>query len=132
MSALASVTSLSSPSPCSGYGKLVIQLAAALRPVPCLGLVESTDRERARKYHEMAVGFLEQAKDLCEQKFRGAASLLQAISDALNLLGTGIYEDITANKLNMIKTAMVSGSGGITTHSGHWHNCVNGHPVCLV
>lgn len=79
----------------------------------------------------MAEGFLEQAKDPCEQKYRGAA-ILQAIGDALNLLGKDRYEDITADEIASIKTAMVSGSGGIATHSGHWYNCVNGHTVCSI
>lgn len=39
------------------------------------------------------------------------------------------YETVTLEELESIKTAMVSGRRGIATHSGHWYNCVNGHPV---
>lgn len=39
------------------------------------------------------------------------------------------YEAVTLEELQSIKTAMVSGPRGIATHSGHWYNCVNGHPV---
>jgi hypothetical protein len=39
------------------------------------------------------------------------------------------YEEVTAEEINAIKAAMVSGSQGIATHSGHWYNCENEHPV---
>lgn len=39
------------------------------------------------------------------------------------------YEEVTPEELASIKSAMVSGRGGIATHSGHWYRCVNGHPV---
>jgi hypothetical protein len=39
------------------------------------------------------------------------------------------YEVVTPEELAAIKQAMVSGPAGIATHSGHWYNCVNGHPV---
>ncbi|KAJ5186321.1 hypothetical protein N7449_011085 [Penicillium cf. viridicatum] len=41
------------------------------------------------------------------------------------------YETVTLEELQSIKTAMVSGRGGIATHSGHWYNCVNGHPFAI-
>ena len=39
------------------------------------------------------------------------------------------YEDVSADELAAIRSAMVGGSFGMATHSGHWYNCVNGHPV---
>ncbi|EWZ86614.1 hypothetical protein FOWG_10174 [Fusarium oxysporum f. sp. lycopersici MN25] len=41
------------------------------------------------------------------------------------------YEEVTPEELASIKSAMVSGSGGIATHSGHWYHCVNGHPFAI-
>ncbi|SPO02006.1 related to ECM32 - DNA dependent ATPase/DNA helicase B [Cephalotrichum gorgonifer] len=41
------------------------------------------------------------------------------------------YEEVTVEELAAIKAAMVSGSGGLATHSGHWYNCVNGHPFAI-
>jgi hypothetical protein len=39
------------------------------------------------------------------------------------------YEEVSPEELAAIKAAMVS---GIATHSGHWYNCENGHPVSLI
>ncbi|KAK0624972.1 hypothetical protein B0T17DRAFT_639113 [Bombardia bombarda] len=41
------------------------------------------------------------------------------------------YETVTPEEIEAIKTAMVSGAGGIMTHSGHWYNCANGHPFAI-
>ncbi|KAG4293627.1 hypothetical protein FPRO06_00212 [Fusarium proliferatum] len=41
------------------------------------------------------------------------------------------YEEVTPEELASIKSAMVSGRGGIATHSGHWYRCVNGHPFAI-
>jgi hypothetical protein len=47
----------------------------------------------------------------------------------MKLLGREWYEVVTPEELAVIKAAMVSGPRGIATHSGHWYNCANGHPV---
>jgi hypothetical protein len=36
------------------------------------------------------------------------------------------YEQATPEEVAAAKRAMVSGAGGIATHSGHWYNCSNG------
>lgn len=95
------------------------------------GLSNPKDREMATKYHEEAKTLLERAEKLCEQGFHGADTLLQAANEFLELLQKEWYEEVTAKELEAIKKAMVSGPRGIATHSGHWYNCVNGHPVCL-
>lgn len=95
------------------------------------GITEPKDRELATKYHDKAQMLLEEAGKLCEQGFRDAGSLLQAVIKSLKLLQKEWYEGITTEELASIKTAMVSGSHGIAAHSGHWYNCVNGHPVCF-
>jgi len=89
------------------------------------------DREMATKCHEKAKTLLEGAEKLCEQGFRDADTLLQAVNKSLKLLQKEWYEEVTAEELEAIRKAMVSGPRGIATHSGHWYNCVNGHPVRL-
>jgi hypothetical protein len=93
------------------------------------GLSKDKDRENAASYRDEAKSFLEKAQALCELKFQGAEPLLQAVEESLNVLQREWYEPVTAEELAAIKAAMVSGSGGLATHSGHWYNCVNGHPV---
>lgn len=51
-----------------------------------------------------------------------------AVDNTLGLLGKEWNKEVTAEELAAIKQAMVSGHGGIATHSGHWYKCENGHP----
>lgn len=55
--------------------------------------------------------------------------LQEQVQEMVRLYEGPRYETVTLEELQSIKTAMVSGRGGIATHSGHWYNCVNGHPV---
>ncbi len=72
---------------------------------------------------------LGKARVLCEQPFQNADVLDKALEDLEKLLGKEWYEEVTKEEIEAIKTAMVSGPGGIASHSGHWYNCRNGHPV---
>ena len=74
---------------------------------------------------------LEKAKDLCALGFQNADALRKAVEKSIKLLRREWYEEVTAEEIAAVKKAMVSGAGGIATHSGHWYNCVNGHPVSL-
>jgi hypothetical protein len=96
------------------------------------GITEPKDRKAASEYHEQAQTLLEQASKLCEQGFRDADILLEAVNEALKLLSKEWYENVTDEELKSIKMAMITGPRGIATHSGHWYNCVNGHPVCFL
>jgi hypothetical protein len=58
--------------------------------------------------------------------------LLKGVEEAIKLLRGEWYSEVTADELALIKQAMVSGSGGIATHSGRWYQCQNGHPVDLI
>jgi hypothetical protein len=87
------------------------------------------DRKKATKYVEQAKELLKQAYKLCEQPFQNADQLKICVEENINILGREWYEEVTAEELTEIKKAMVSGRGGIASHSGHWYNCANGHPV---
>ena len=77
--------------------------------------------------------------DTVREKLADAASLCNGLPDAEELRGAvdatirlfegSRYEEITADELEAVKRAMVSGHDGMATHSGHWYNCANGHPV---
>ena len=96
------------------------------------GSSDPKDRELATGHCEKAKNLLAGAVKLCEQGFRDADTLLQAVNESLKLLQKKAYEEVTAEEFQAIKKAMVSGPRGMATHSGHWYNCVNGHPVRLV
>ncbi|KAJ5817143.1 hypothetical protein N7447_009376 [Penicillium robsamsonii] len=57
--------------------------------------------------------------------------LQEQVQEMIRLYEGPRYETVTLKELQSIKTAMVSGRRGIATHSGHWYNCVNGHPFAI-
>ncbi|KIV89749.1 hypothetical protein PV10_07129 [Exophiala mesophila] len=63
--------------------------------------------------------------------FLNADKLHVAVEESLKILGEGWYESVSAEELTAIKQATLSGRSGIATHSGHWYNCVNGHPFAI-
>jgi len=71
---------------------------------------------------------LDDALALCKM-LPDSEALRAAVEAAVRLFEGPRYEEITASELAAVKAAMVSGPSGIATHSGHWYNCVNGHPV---
>jgi hypothetical protein len=91
--------------------------------------VKDKRSNETQRYSETAKDLIERAFELVEQL--GSPQYMQPLVEELQRLKEGTkYENVSAEELDSIKLAMVSGSGGITTHSGHWYNCVNGHPVC--
>jgi len=95
------------------------------------GLANDGDRKQVESHRENAKELLEQAATLCEQPFKGAKELAKAVECSLRLLGKEFYAEVTKEEIEAIKRAMVTGRGGIATHSGHWYKCVKGHPVSL-
>jgi len=89
------------------------------------------DVEQASENVKIARELLKTARVLCKQPFQNADFLRNAVEESIKLLRKEWYESVTAEELAAIKKAMVSGSEGIATHSGHWYNCENGHPVSL-
>jgi hypothetical protein len=71
---------------------------------------------------------LASALELCN-KLGNCTELEETVQEMARLYEGPRYETVTLEELQSIKTAMVSGRGGIATHSGHWYNCENGHPV---
>ena len=64
-----------------------------------------------------------------ENPFQGRDQLKVGIEQSLRLLGREFYAEVTKEEIEAIKRAIVSGRGGIATHSGHWYNYENRHPV---
>lgn len=93
---------------------------------------KTNDIEHASEQVQSAKGLLEKAQDQCLLGFQNADTLRRAVAESLKLLGREWYEQITAEELAAVRKAMLGGSGGMPTHSGHWYNCANGHPVSLV
>lgn len=85
--------------------------------------------EKAAVYTAMAKQLLEEAREVCQQPFQNAESFRNAVEETIRRMKKEWYEEVTAEEINAIKAAMVSGSQGIASHSGHWYNCENGHPV---
>ena len=88
-----------------------------------ISVAEATEHVATARNH------LKEAKRMCAQPFQHAANLLSAVDETLKSLRKEWYEPISAAEIAAVKKAMVSGAGGIATHSGHWYNCQNGHPV---
>lgn len=103
--------------------------AGIVRPFESYCQSLKVDTDKASNYSNIAKAMLEQAKEMCALGFENAEKLLEAVEESQKLLRKEWYEEVTAEELAAIKAAMVSGPGGIATHSGHWYNCANGHPV---
>jgi hypothetical protein len=54
--------------------------------------------------------------------------LTKRLEDMMELYEPRV-EEVTPEELASIRSAMVTGPHGMATHSGHWYNCINGHPV---
>ncbi|KNG48654.1 nf-x1 finger and helicase domain protein [Stemphylium lycopersici] len=95
------------------------------------GLYKDANPDTVMQYREVARWFLKKAAELCQQPFQGAKELAQAVEHSDRLLGKAFYQEVSREELEAIKQAMVSGSGGIATHSGHWYECERGHPFAI-
>jgi hypothetical protein len=95
------------------------------------GLAKDTDRAKATGYRNTAKALLTQAEQLCESSFRDRDTLHQAIANATKMMNKEFYEAVSKEELEAIKKAMISGPGGMATHSGHWYKCVNRHPFAI-
>ncbi|KAF2632130.1 P-loop containing nucleoside triphosphate hydrolase protein [Macroventuria anomochaeta] len=95
------------------------------------GAIKEADRPKVAQYRESAKTLLEEADKLCENAFQNRDLLKQSIERTLQMLGREFYEEVTKEEIEAIKRAMVGGRGGIATHTGHWYNCINGHPFAI-
>ena len=86
---------------------------------------------RGSEYVNAARFFFEGAIELCRQPFYNVDKLRTAAEEVQRVLGKEWYEPVSAQELEAVKSAMVSGSYGLATYSGHWYNCRNGHPISL-
>ncbi|KAM3486345.1 hypothetical protein MY8738_000561 [Beauveria namnaoensis] len=91
--------------------------------------LDDADKAQAIGFVEDAKTNLEKASLLCEQPFQYAEKLKEAVEDTIRLLQREWYEPVSPEEIAAIKEAMLTGRSGLATHSGHWYNCVNGHPL---
>ena len=68
------------------------------------------------------------AVSLCND-LSGGDGLRKVVEGMTQVVRDKWYEEVTPEEIVAIKAAMVSGSAGLATNSGHWYNCANGHPV---
>jgi hypothetical protein len=87
-----------------------------------------TGLEKVEDLTETTRDLLAAALKLCDE-LGNCPELKEQVQEISRLYEGPRYEKVTLEELQSIKTAMVSGRGGIATHSGHWYNCVRGHPV---
>lgn len=104
------------------YARIAKGIQASL-----LGVVEDKDplKESINRGREL----LDAGEAMCDNPFEGAQELKKDVEHALRLFGREWFEPVTAEEIAAIKSAMVSGRGGLATHSGHWYRCENGHVV---
>ncbi|KAL4935406.1 hypothetical protein BDV06DRAFT_129741 [Aspergillus oleicola] len=99
-------------------------------PLPAASELD-TGKGSRHDYTPKVKRYLQEGETLCAKGFQGAENLLAAVQASMKLADSVRYETMTKEELESIKVAMVSGRGGMATHSGHWYNCENGHPVCI-
>ena len=95
----------------------------------CRATKNDDDIKYASEQVNFAKELLNKARNQCALGFQNATALCEAVEASIRLLGREWYEEVTAEEMAAVKKAMVTGSQGIVTHSGHWYNCTNGHPV---
>jgi hypothetical protein len=108
-----------------------IYYAHIARLLGASGLIKEPLTAKAVQYRDTAKDLLKEAEKLCDNAFQGRDQLKEAVEQSLRLLGREFYAEITKYEIEAIKRAMLSGRGGIASHTGHWYNCVNGHPVSI-
>lgn len=108
-----------------------IYFATISRLYQSSGLAQESDKAKAAAYVDRAKVLLEAAIESCKNPFQNADDLCKAVEQSIELLRRPWYEEVTPEELAAIRAAMVSGPRGIATHSGHWYNCVNGHPFAI-
>jgi hypothetical protein len=74
--------------------------------------------------------FLADALVRC-QELGNCEDLQERVTEMTHLFEGPRYETVTPEELASIKTAMIGGPRGMATNSGHWYNCINGHPVSV-
>ncbi|CAG8096658.1 unnamed protein product [Penicillium nalgiovense] len=91
-------------------------------------ILENPGLEKLEDRYQTTRDLLAAALKLCGELSN--PELQERVEEMARLFETR-YETVTPEELKSIKTAMVSGRGGIATHAGHWYNCVNGHPFAI-
>jgi hypothetical protein len=88
-----------------------------------------SEDEKALHYRETAQALLEEGIVICAP-LKDMEDLRASAREMLVFFRPR-YEKVTPDEVAAIKLAMLSAPRGLSTHSGHWYNCENGHPVSL-
>ncbi|KAJ5769858.1 uncharacterized protein N7511_001909 [Penicillium nucicola] len=94
------------------------------------GELKGTGLETAADRINITRVLLEDALHRC-QELGNCEELQEKTKEMTRLFEGPRYENVTPEELASIKIAMVGGPGGIATNSGHWYNCINGHPFAI-
>ncbi|KAK5661070.1 hypothetical protein OQA88_10960 [Cercophora sp. LCS_1] len=86
---------------------------------------------KPEQYVNTARALLDAGVKLCNGSIDTDGSMQAELEDLQGLLRREWYEEVTEEEIRAIKSAMVSGPGGISTHSGHWYKCQNGHVFAI-
>ena len=92
-------------------------------------ITSNYNRIKADQYVHSAQELLTNAIQLCDKGFSGAQFLAEVAHLTFKRLAGPHYEEVTIEEKAMIREAMLKGRDSIASHSGHWYNCENGHPV---
>ena len=113
--------------------RLVLQASLCHARIASLvgnGLPSPQD-EKAAHCRDTAKALLEEGIAMCGP-LKDVEDLRAAAETMLGFFRSPRYETVTPDEMAAVKLAMVRGPQGLNTHSGHWYNCENGHPVSLV
>ncbi|KAK0646769.1 hypothetical protein B0T16DRAFT_493683 [Cercophora newfieldiana] len=84
------------------------------------GLVSMGQNPKSEHYVDTVKKMLEAGLKLRDGWIGGAKILRSELEELQRLMRREWYEKVTEEEIKAIKAAVVSGSGGIATHSGHW------------
>ncbi|KAK4120587.1 hypothetical protein N657DRAFT_658274 [Parathielavia appendiculata] len=79
---------------------------------------------------EIARRLLVDAVAMCDS-FPSGQDYHSEVDDTVRLFEGPRYETVTSQEVTAIKSAMVSGPGGIATHSAHWYKFRNDHQFAI-
>jgi hypothetical protein len=102
------------------YGRFVLALRGCQQSGPEESRISMEETVNTAKVD------IESAIEICNKGFTGAAEMSQLLKSIYAGFASEFYTDVSAQERAMVSEAMKIELGSTT---GHWYNCVNGHPV---